>query len=99
MKDTLKPIFVLTGICLIVAVLLAATNGITAPIIAANAEATAQQTRLELLPEADNFEVVPVDSSSTAWRSWSYCPKIPLIHCWAPSFMASTWAWASSTVA
>ena len=39
MKETLKPIFVLTGICLIVAVLLAATNGITAPIIAANAEA------------------------------------------------------------
>ena len=38
MKETLKPIFVLTGICLIVAVLLAATNGITAPIIAANAE-------------------------------------------------------------
>ena len=35
MKETLKPIFVLTGICLIVAVLLAATNGITAPIIAA----------------------------------------------------------------
>ena len=62
MKDTLKPIFVLTGICLIVAVLLAATNGITAPIIAANAEATAQQTRLELLPEADNFEVVPVEA-------------------------------------
>ena len=29
MKETLKPIFVLTGICLIVAVLLAATNGIT----------------------------------------------------------------------
>lgn len=62
MKDTLKPIFVLTGICLIVAVLLAATNGITAPIIAANAEATAQQTRLELLPEAGNFEVVPVEA-------------------------------------
>ena len=62
MKETLKPIFVLTGICLIVAVLLAATNGITAPIIAANAEATAQQTRLELLPEADNFEVVPVEA-------------------------------------
>ena len=57
MKETLKPIFVLTGICLIVAVLLAATNGITAPIIAANAEATAQ-----LLPEADNFEVVPVEA-------------------------------------
>ena len=62
MKETLKPIFVLTGICLSVAVLLAATNGITAPIIAANAEATAQQTRLELLPEADNFEVVPVEA-------------------------------------
>ncbi|MFQ9900816.1 MAG: hypothetical protein ACLRWF_03520 [Ruthenibacterium sp.] len=55
MKDTLKPIFVLTGICLIVAVLLAATNGITAPIIAANAEATAQQTRLGAAARSGQF--------------------------------------------
>lgn len=62
MKETLKPVFVLTGICLVVAVLLAATNGVTAPIIKANEEATAQQTRMELLPEADNFEVVAVEA-------------------------------------
>ena len=61
MKETVRPILVLTGICLVVAVLLAATNSVTAPIIKANEEATAQQTRMELLPEADSFEVVPVE--------------------------------------
>ncbi len=62
MKETLRPVAVLTGICLIVAVLLAATNGVTAPIIAANEAAAAQQTRIRLLPEADSFDIVPVET-------------------------------------
>lgn len=62
MKETLRPVAVLTGICLIVAVLLAATNGVTAPIIAANEAAAAQQTRIRLLPEADSFDIVPVEA-------------------------------------
>ena len=50
-----KPIVVLGVICVIVTGALAATNGVTAPIIQAATEAAETAARTELLPEADSF--------------------------------------------
>lgn len=57
-NDILKPVVVLTAICLVVSGLLGFTNGITAPIIAENARRAADEARIELLPEADSFEMI-----------------------------------------
>ena len=54
-QETVKPVVVLLLICLISGLVLAAVNSVTAPIIAANAEAQAQATYSALLPEADHF--------------------------------------------
>ena len=56
----IKPVVVLTSICLLVTTALAYTNSITAPIIQANTEAANTRSRLELLPEADTFVAVPI---------------------------------------
>ena len=53
-----KPIVVLGVICVIVTGALAATNGVTAPIIQAATEAAETAARTELLPEADSFTEV-----------------------------------------
>ena len=56
MADFGAPILVLVLICAVMSGLLAVTNGVTAPIIAA-AEAKAQEeARMEVLPGADSFE-------------------------------------------
>ena len=58
-NDILKPVVVLTAICLVVSGLLGLTNSITAPIIEENARLAADAARIELLPEAtDGFEMV-----------------------------------------
>lgn len=57
-NDLLKPVVVLTVICTVVAAALGAANSVTAPIIAANAAKAADAARIELLPEADAFELV-----------------------------------------
>ena len=54
-NDFAKPVVVLGGICVLTGALLAATHGVTQPIIDANAIATANAARAELLPEADTF--------------------------------------------
>lgn len=51
----LRPITVLTAICLITSLLLSLTNYFTKPIIAANTEAMATASRQALLPEATGF--------------------------------------------
>lgn len=51
-----KPIVVLTLICVVVAGALAATNGVTAPIIEEAAQRAQEAARLELLPEAEGFK-------------------------------------------
>ena len=56
MKENIKSVVVLTAICLVVAVLLAYTNTITAPIIEANKAAKASGSLLEVMPEATGFE-------------------------------------------
>ncbi len=59
--DFVAPIGVLTIICLVMAALLAFTNGVTAPIIAATEARAAEEARMEVLPEADSFELVTAD--------------------------------------
>ena len=60
MADFGAPILVLVLICAVMSGLLAVTNGVTAPIIAA-AEAKAQEeARMEVLPGADSFEQVEI---------------------------------------
>ena len=60
-NDLLKPVVVLTVICMVVSAALAAVNSITAPIIAAAAAEAANAARYELLPEADGFEAIEVE--------------------------------------
>lgn len=66
-KDFGKPIVVLGIICLVTSLLLAVTNGVTAPIIEENTIRTANETRQALLPAAaaDGFSeiTVPADSA------------------------------------
>lgn len=59
--DFVAPIAVLVVICIVMSGLLALTNGVTAPIIE-KAEAEANRVaRLEVLPDADDFQEVTVD--------------------------------------
>ncbi|MBR6531310.1 MAG: FMN-binding protein [Clostridia bacterium] len=55
MKNQIKSIFALTIICGVVAVLLAVTNSITAPIIEKNASAAANEALLVVLPDGEDF--------------------------------------------
>jgi electron transport complex protein RnfG len=53
-----KPIVVLCAICIVITGALAATNGVTAPIIEAATAAAQEAARMELVPEANSFELV-----------------------------------------
>lgn len=55
-EETLRPIAVLSAICLITSLLLGVTNQITNPIIKENAAKAADAARTELLPAANGFE-------------------------------------------
>lgn len=57
-KDYAKPTLVLTLICLVVTALLALTHQITQPIIEANNLRIAEESRAEVLTEADGFHEV-----------------------------------------
>ncbi|MCQ2547621.1 MAG: FMN-binding protein [Clostridia bacterium] len=63
----IAPIVVLVAICLVITFALAETNSFTAPVIAANEKATADQARTELLSDGDAFtqydgELIPATS-------------------------------------
>ncbi len=58
MMKLLKPVIVLTLICLVASAGLAYTNSVTAPIIAENERIAADAARKALLPEADTFSEV-----------------------------------------
>ena len=60
-KDFVKPILVLTIICLVISAALAFTNEKTAPIIAEAERAAAEAARQEVLPEADAFTLLELD--------------------------------------
>ena len=57
-KEIRKSIVVLVVICLLTSAALAVVNHFTAPVSRANAEARAQQARLEAVPDAAAFEPV-----------------------------------------
>ncbi len=60
-NEMLKPVVVLTIICIVVSAALAGANSITAPIIAKNAALAADASRIELLPEAtDGFDPIEI---------------------------------------
>lgn len=54
-REIIKPIIVLTCICLVVTAALAYINLITSPVIKAAEEKAAEQARAEVLSEADSF--------------------------------------------
>lgn len=61
MKDFVKPILVLTLICLVISAALAFTNQKTAPIIEEAEREKAELARKEVLPEADNFKLMELE--------------------------------------
>lgn len=63
MKEHLKSIISLTVICAVIAILLAATNSVTAPKIAQNENAAANEALLVVMPEAESFEKIEDFSS------------------------------------
>ncbi len=63
MKKNLKSTAVLVCICAVMAVLLALTNSITAPIIKKNQEASANKALLEVLPGGEGFEKIAFDAA------------------------------------
>ena len=54
-NEYVAPILVLVSICLVVTFALAATYGVTKPIIEENSAKAADKARVELLAEADSF--------------------------------------------
>ena len=60
MKNHIKTIFSLTLICAVVAVMLAVTNSITAPIIKKQETASVNKALAEVLPGGEEFEQVDI---------------------------------------
>lgn len=58
--EIIKPILVLTGICLVVSALLAYVNTVTSPVIAEAEQKAAQEAMAEVLPEASSFEMISI---------------------------------------
>ena len=56
MKNHIKSTLVLVSICAVMAVLLALTNSITAPIIQKNQDAAANEALLQVMPNGTGFE-------------------------------------------
>ncbi len=62
MKKSIVSTLVLVCICAVMAVLLAITNQITAPIIQKNQDAAANEALLEVMPEGEGFEKVDLSA-------------------------------------
>lgn len=62
MKNYIKSVGALTVICAVIAILLALTNSITAPVIEKNANAAANETLLIVLPDGEEFTSVDLSS-------------------------------------
>ncbi len=59
----IKPTIVLSCICMAVALILSAINMVTAPIIEANRNASANEALLVVLPEGENFEEIDLSTA------------------------------------
>ena len=64
MKKSVLSTVALVGICAVMAILLALTNFITAPIIEKNQEAAANAALLEVMPNGTGFEKIDFDASA-----------------------------------
>ena len=64
MKRSVLSTIVLVCICTVMAVLLALTNAITAPIIKQNQDAAANKALLEVMPEGKGFEKIDFDAAT-----------------------------------
>ena len=62
MNKTMKSIFSLVAICAVMAILLAMTNALTAPIIEKNQEAAANEALLVVMPTGKDFEKMELSS-------------------------------------
>ena len=62
MKKSIKSIAVLVSICAVVAILLACTNYLTAPIIEKNEQGKANGALLEVLPDGGSFELMDISA-------------------------------------
>lgn len=60
MKESIKSVVALTVICAVLAVILAVTNGITAPVIVENEKAAANEALLVVMPQGKGFEEIDV---------------------------------------
>lgn len=60
-NDFVMPIVVLAGICLVITALLAFTNSATEPVIQKASLERAQAARKEIIPDADDFELLEVE--------------------------------------
>ncbi|MCR5584272.1 MAG: FMN-binding protein [Lachnospiraceae bacterium] len=67
MKKNLPNVYVLTGICLITALLLALVNNFTLPVIKAAEEKATQEALLEVLPGGGTFEKKDVSAIDTSF--------------------------------
>ena len=63
MKKSIVSTLVLVSICAVMAVLLALTNAITAPIIKKNRDAAANEALLEVMPNGEGFEKIEFDAA------------------------------------
>ena len=60
-NDFVMPIVVLTAICLVITALLAFTNSATSAVIETAAKERARAARNEIIPEAEDFELLEVE--------------------------------------
>ena len=65
-KEYGMPVVVLVAICFVTTLLLALTNSVSEPIIIKNAAITATANRKELLPDADDFTQLELDSYASS---------------------------------
>lgn len=62
MKKSVQSTLVLVSICAVMAILLALTNSVTAPIIKKNQEAAANEALLVVMPEGEGFEKMDIST-------------------------------------
>ena len=60
-QEMIRPVLVLTIICLVAAALLGGVNSVTAPIISENDRIKAESTRKQVLPGAQSFTAIDCD--------------------------------------
>lgn len=64
MKTQIKTVVALVAICAVVAVMMAATNYITAPLIKKNEELAVNEALRQVMPEGEDFEKIDIGALS-----------------------------------